>query len=279
MTHFKGRVAVVTGAASGIGRELALLLADRGSDLALCDIDENGLKEVSDAVLARQRRCFSQVVDVSNRDAVERFAADATAYFNGQIHFVFNNAGVALRATVEDMDYDDFEWVMNINFWGVVYGTKAFLPVLKTMEHAHLVNVSSVFGLIGVPTQSAYNAAKFAVRGFTESLHEELLAEKSPVRVSCVHPGGIKTAIARNGRIRPMTIFNEHTDPTHEFDTRLARTSPTRAARVILDGVVADNPRILIGLDAHGIDWSQRLFPALYQRVLATAFRRGLDKQ
>lgn len=279
MTHFKGRVAVVTGAASGIGRELALLLADRGCDLALCDIDEQGLNDVVDLVKGKGRRCFVSQVDVSNRQAVEQFAAEVAAHFDGRIHFVFNNAGVALRATVEDMEYADFEWVMNINFWGVVYGTKAFLPVLKKMDHAHLVNISSVFGLIGVPTQSAYNAAKFAVRGFTESLREELLAEESTVHVSCVHPGGIKTAIARNGRIRPMTIFSERSDPTQDFDTRMARTSPAHAARVILDGVESNNPRILIGLDAHGIDWAQRIFPAFYQRVLATAFRRGVDKQ
>jgi len=275
MTQFKERVAVVTGAASGIGRHLALELARRGADLAICDIDQSGLEETHAQVESLGQKCFSSIVDVSRREDLKSFRDEVLEFFEGRVHLLFNNAGVALRSTVEDMDYDDLEWLMGINFWGVVYGTKLFLPVMKEMEDAHIINISSVFGLIGVPTQSGYNASKFAVRGFTESLRQEMLMEGARVQVSCVHPGGIQTPIARNGRMRELKAYSEKTNVEDEFD-KLARTTPQRAAQIILDGVRANNPRILVGMDAVGMDWGQRIFPRIHHGFVVRAFKRNL---
>src|SRR5262249_3300471 len=191
---------------------------------------------------------------------------------HGAVHLVVNNAGVALSATVEEMTYDDLAWLLGINFWGVVHGTKAFLPHLLRADEGHVVNISSVFGLIGVPSQSAYNASKFAVRGYTEALRQEL--EGTNVRVTCVHPGGVKTNIVRNGR----TVRNtngEMIDPetmARGFDA-MARTSPEKAANIIWSGVLANDPRVLVGTDAHIIDFVQRLFPTGYPKLFRRTMR------
>jgi short-subunit dehydrogenase len=186
-----------------------------------------------------------------------------------------NNAGVALGATVDAMSYEDFEWLMNIDFWGVVYGTKAFLPHLKASGDGHIVNVSSVFGLISVPSQSAYNAAKFAVRGFSDTLRMELEIEGAPVSVTTIHPGGIKTNIARNARMDPSVtgLAGDAEKARRDFE-RVFITSPEKAARQILAAVRRDRRRALIGPDAKGIDLVSRLPAALYQTVLARAARR-----
>src|SRR3954469_19721045 len=194
MKAFQGRVAAITGAGSGIGRALARELAARGTHLALSDIDDVGLAETVTLCEGAGVKVTSQRVDVADRDAVYAWA-DQVVADHGTVNFIFNNAGVALGATVEAMSYTDFEWLMGINFWGVVHGTKAFLPHLRASGEGHVVNMSSVFGLISVPAQSAYNASKFAVRGFTDALRMELDAEGSAVSATTVHPGGVKTNI------------------------------------------------------------------------------------
>jgi NAD(P)-dependent dehydrogenase (short-subunit alcohol dehydrogenase family) len=262
---FNGRVAAVTGAASGIGRALAVELGRRGAHLALCDIDEIGLVETVALCEGRGVKVTSQRVDVADRDAVHAWA-DRVVIDHGKVNLIFNNAGVALGATVEAMSYDDFEWLMNINFWGVVHGTKAFLPHLTAAGEGHIVNVSSVFGLISVPSQSAYNAAKFGVRGFTEALRIELDMAKCGVSCTTVHPGGIKTNIARNARL-------DDERGRDDFD-KVARTSPEKAARQILAAVARNRRRTLIGLDAKAIDVVSRFPAGLYQRVLAIGATR-----
>lgn len=268
MKNLSDRVAVVTGAGSGIGRALAVQLAESGCKLALSDINEQGLAETVTLAEQAGAEVFSEKLDVADRDAVYAHADKVKAHF-GRVNLVFNNAGVAVGATVEDTSYEDFEWLMGINFWGVVYGTKAFLPMLKEAGEGHIVNVSSVFGLIGVPTQSAYNAAKFAVRGFTESLRQELEIERSPVSCSCVHPGGIKTNIARAARMTDVSkITGSSAEQATEDFEKMFRTTPEEAASTIIKGVRDNKRRILIGSDALAIDTMQRLLPTSYQRLM-----------
>ncbi|GAA5125844.1 SDR family NAD(P)-dependent oxidoreductase [Alloalcanivorax gelatiniphagus] len=268
MKDFNDKVAVVTGAGSGIGRALAQQLAAAGARLALSDINETALRDTARDLGLGKDRLITEAFDVADRDAVYAFAERVAGHF-GAVHLVINNAGVALGATVEDVSYEDFEWLMGINFWGVVYGTKAFLPHLKRAQEGHIVNVSSVFGLIGVPTQSAYNAAKFAVRGFTESLRQELEIEGGQVSCTTVHPGGIKTNIARNARMADgmERITGDPEKARRDFE-KMFRTTPEEAARTILKGVRGNKRRVLIGSDARAIDSMQRLMPTAYQRIM-----------
>ena len=265
MNDFRGRVAAITGAGSGIGRALARDLAERGAHLALSDIDEETLAETVGLCEGAAVKVTSTRVDVADRDAVFAWADDVVAQ-HGAVHLVVNNAGVALVSSIEAMTFDDFEWLMNINFWGVVNGTKAFLPHLKAAGEGHIVNMSSVFGLISIPTQSAYNAAKFAVRGFTDALRIELDAERSGVSCTTVHPGGIKTNIARLARVDPSAAAMA--DAADGFD-KIAMTTPDKAARQILAAVERDRRRVLVGPDAKAIDLIARLPAGLYQTVLA----------
>jgi NAD(P)-dependent dehydrogenase (short-subunit alcohol dehydrogenase family) len=268
MKDFTGRVAAITGAGSGIGRALANALARRGAHVALSDIDDTGLAETVAQCEGFGVKITSEHLDVADRDAVYAWADHVVAEHGG-VNLIINNAGVALGATVESMSYEDFEWLMNINFWGVVYGTKAFLPYLKLAGEGHIVNLSSVFGLISVPSQSAYNAAKFAVRGFTDTLRMELEIEGANVSVTTVHPGGIKTNIARNARMDP-SIRDLAGDPERaaaEFE-RAFITSPEKAAEQILAAVRRDRRRALIGPDAKAIDLVSRLPAGLYQSIL-----------
>ncbi len=278
MRSFNGRVAAITGAGSGIGRALAEALAGRGASLALSDIDETGLAETVVLCEGRGVKITSQRVDVTDRDAMHAWAQQVVDD-HGAVNLIFNNAGVGLGATVEAMSYDDFEWLMGINFWGVVHGTKAFLPHLKAAGEGHIVNLSSVFGLISVPAQSAYNAAKFGVRGFTDALRMELEIEDCGVSCTTVHPGGIRTNIAKNARMDPSVLgLNGDTDRARlEFD-KVARTSPERAARLILAAVEHNRRRALIGPDAKAIDLISRLPAGLYQRVIVRGARRRRDR-
>ena len=264
MKDLTNKIAVVTGAASGIGRALSLQLADHGCHLAIADIDKEGLEETVALVKAKGSRCSSHIVDVGSRESVEGFAKDVVAEY-GAVHLLINNAGVTLIERVEKIEYHDFEWIMQINFWGVVYGTKAFLPVMGEQSEAHIVNVSSLFGLMALPLQSAYNASKFAVRGFTEALKMELAA--STVRVSCVHPGGIKTSITKNSRVGADALENSK-EQLHEDFQNKALTTPEKAAAAIMKGVLTNKRRILIGPDAKIGDWIVRHFPATYERVM-----------
>jgi len=268
MKDFQNKVAVITGAGSGIGRALARDLAAAGARLALSDVNQVGLQETADSLGLGSDRLITEAFDVADRDAFYAFAERVTGHF-GAAHLVFNNAGVALGATVEEMSYEDFEWLMGINFWGVVHGTKAFLPHLKAAGEGHIVNVSSVFGLIGVPTQSAYNAAKFAVRGFTEALRQELEMEGGRVSCTSVHPGGIKTNIARNARMGAgVEKITGDVDKARRDFEKMFRTTPEEASQTILKGVKGNKRRVLIGSDARAIDSMQRLMPTAYQRIM-----------
>jgi NAD(P)-dependent dehydrogenase (short-subunit alcohol dehydrogenase family) len=273
---FTGRVAAITGAGSGIGRALAQDLAQRGAHLALSDIDEVGLAETVGLCEGSGIKVTSQRLDVADRHAMYSWA-DQVVEDHGKVNLIFNNAGVALGATVESESYEDFEWLMNINFWGVVYGTKAFLPHLKAAGEGHIVNLSSVFGLLSIPSQSAYNAAKFGVRGFTDSLRMELEIERSSVSCTTVHPGGIKTNIARNARMDESVtaLTGDAEEAVRQFD-RMLFTSPKKAARQILSAVQANHRRALIGPDAKVFDLISRLPAGLYQNVLirGARFRR-----
>ena len=265
MTFVAGGVAVVTGAGSGIGRALAQRLAAAGSTLALADIDQAGLSETLASLPGRTAEVTTHVVDVSDEAAVRAFAEDVLAR-HGRVTLLINNAGVALLGTFEEISLDDFRWLMNINFWGTVYGVKHFLPALKREPRAHIVNLSSVLGLVGMTGQSAYAASKFAVRGFTETLRHEL--EGTSVFVSCVHPGGIRTPIAKHARLGTNAPKSLREEAISRF-ARLTPTSPEMAAQRILDGVERREPRILIGRDARQIDLLQRFRPATYWKSLA----------
>ena len=273
-SRYSGATAVVTGAASGIGRALAVELAKRGANLAISDVNDTGLSET--ASLAQSAASGVKVstfhLDVADRQAVLAHAGEVASEF-GQVNLVFNNAGVAVAATVEETTWEDFDWLMGINFWGVVHGTKAFLPHLIESGDGTIVNISSVFGFIGVPSQSAYNSAKFAVRGFTEALRQEMLMEDKPVSVHCVHPGGIRTNIARSARV-PVDSDVDKDQMAKDFE-RIARTSPERAARTILRGIDRGKPRILVGPDADLINGFERFLGARYEGILARLAKRS----
>ena len=267
MKSFENKVAAITGAGSGIGRALAVELGRQKCNVALSDVNEPRLRDTVEQVRGLGVQVTSQRVDVADREAVYAWA-DQVVDTHGKVNLVFNNAGVALASTVEGMSYGDFEWLMDVNFWGVVYGTKAFLPHLKASGDGHVINVSSVFGLAGIPSQSAYNSAKFAVRGFTESLRQELDMMSCGVSASSVHPGGIKTGIARSSRIDPSVrdLGISDTDSRERFEKTFITGADT-AARAILGGVRRNQRRILVGPDARVFDWVVRLLPSTYQRI------------
>ncbi|QDG53473.1 SDR family NAD(P)-dependent oxidoreductase [Persicimonas caeni] len=273
MEQFEDKVVAVTGAAGGIGRALAIEFARRGAHLAVSDVDEQGLKETAAMVRTYDVEAHAKTVDVADREAVYAWAEEVVEEF-GRVNVIVNNAGVACTASVEDLSYEDFEWLMGINFWGVVYGTKAFLPHLRASGEGHVVNISSVFGLIAQPSQSAYNAAKFAVRGFTESLRAELEYEGAPVSATSVHPGGVKTNIARSGRFADTGALERSPDEIiEEFERKLARLSPEGAALQIIEAVRKDERRVLVGTDAQIIDLVQRLMPSGYVGALVKLLR------
>jgi short-subunit dehydrogenase len=269
MTAIPGNAAAITGAAGGIGRALALELAARGCDLALADRDEAGLATLAAEIArAHPRKVTVHTVDVGVPSEIQAFA-QAAAAAHPALNIVINNAGVALMGMFDEVDQAQMEWLININFWGVVHGTRAFLPHLSKQPEAHIVNLSSIFGIIAPPGQTAYAAAKFAVRGFSESLRHELAMAGSPVRLSVVHPGGVATNIARNSRPGVgMTDNARRAQSIERFDA-VAKTTPAAAAQRIIQGVEKNQPRILIGNDARYMDLLQRFRPATYWAVLA----------
>ncbi len=267
---FAGKVAVVTGAGSGIGQALALELARSGARVAISDVDTEGLAATEERLRAIGADYRSDRLDVTEREAFAEYAAAVADHF-GRVNQVYNNAGIAYAGDIEKTSFKDFERLMDVDYWGVVNGTKLFLPYLIASGDGHVINISSVFGLFSVPGQAAYNAAKFAVRGFTEALRQEMLLAGHPVKVTTVHPGGIKTGIARN-----MTVAEglDRDEIARTFDTRMASTTPEKAARVILDGVRRNKARVLVGTDAKVLDLIVRVTGSGYQRLFTTVLRR-----
>jgi short-subunit dehydrogenase len=277
MTMIPGAAVAVTGAASGIGRALAKELAARGADLALADRDEAGLAETA-AEIGLARKVTTHRVDVSDPAQVLSFAAAATAA-HPMLNILINNAGVALLGQFTEIEQSQMEWLMNINFWGVVHATRAFLPHLARQREAHVVNLSSIFGIVAPPGQTAYCASKFAVRGFSESLRHELEADNSPVRVSVVHPGGVATNIARNARSGSAKVDNAQRAEAIDRFAKVATKSPAVAAARIIDGIERNKPRILIGSDARFLDLVQRLRPSTYWGPIAKQIDRRANKK
>ncbi|HVN64651.1 MAG TPA: SDR family NAD(P)-dependent oxidoreductase [Candidatus Binataceae bacterium] len=279
MKSFDHKIAAITGAGSGIGRALALDLARQNCALALSDINEKVLAETAALITPHQVKMTTCKVDVADRTAVHAWA-DRVVRDHAGVNLIFNNAGVAHAGAIEDTDYADYEWIMGINFWGVVYGTKAFLPHLKKSGDGHIVNVSSIFGIFAQPAMSAYNASKFAVRGFTESLRQELDLMKCGVSATCVHPGGIKTNIAINARMTGsmLDIAKQDEQSRKEATERLFRTPPEKAAQRILAGVRRNARRVLIGPDAAVLDKMQRMLPTSYQRLVTASVRLARAK-
>jgi short-subunit dehydrogenase len=268
MSFLSSGVAVVTGAGSGIGRALAQQLAAAGSALALADIDKAGLQQTGQSLAKSTARVTTHIVDVAKEDNVKSFAGEVQTQ-HGRATLLINNAGTSLHGNFDEISLDDFRAIMDINFWGTVYGAKYFLPMLRREPRAHIVSLSSVFGIIAPAGQVPYAASKFAVRGFTEALRHEL--EGSAVFVSCVHPGGTRTAIARHSRLGAAASAAKREENIARFE-RLARTPPEKAAAVILRGVERREPRILIGIDAYQIDFLQRLRPSSYWKLLTKKF-------
>ena len=271
MKSFKNKVAAVTGAGSGIGQAIAIALAKQGCHLALSDFSETGLAKTVELLAPYSVKVTTQKVDVAKRDEVATWAK-AVVDEHGQVNLIFNNAGVAIGSTAEGVSYEDLEWLIGINFWGVVYGTKEFLPYLKQSGDGHIINISSMFGLTAQPTQIAYNASKFAVRGFTESLRQELDMQNAGVSATCVHPGGIRTNIAKAARMN-NSVQSLGMDPLKSQDAfdKLLRTPADDAAQQILEAVRKDRRRLLIGADAKAVDVIQRILPQGYQKIFAAA--------
>ncbi|HXB80290.1 MAG TPA: SDR family NAD(P)-dependent oxidoreductase [Bradyrhizobium sp.] len=282
MTAIRGAAAAVTGAASGIGRALAIELAARGCDLALADRDEAGLQTVAAEIAkAHSRKVSVHRVDVGERTGIADFATAAIAA-HPSLNILINNAGAALLGNFHEIDQAEMEWLFNINFWGVVHSTRAFLPHLATRPAAHIVNISSIYGIVAPPGQTAYSSAKFAVRGFSESLRHELQVADSPVRLSVVHPGGVLTNIARNMRMGTGVSDNERRAQAIDWFDQFAGTTPKDAALRIIRGVEKNEPRILIGGDARFLDLLQRFRPATYWRVMARRvekMRKAMEKK
>jgi len=270
MEGFAGKVAVVTGAGSGIGQALALELGRSGAKLAISDVDLEGLAVTEARLKAIGAPVKADRLDVTEREAFELYADAVKAHF-GKVNQIYNNAGIAFAGDIEVSQFKDIEKVMDVDFWGVVNGTKVFLPHLIESGDGHIINVSSVFGLFAVPGQAAYNAAKFAVRGFTEALRQEMQVAGHPVKVTTVHPGGIKTNIARN-----MTAVDgvDKDELANTFDKKLANTTPEKAARIILEAVRKNKARVLVGPDATALDLIVRITGSGYQRLFSTVMSR-----
>jgi len=280
MKNFKNKVAAITGAASGMGRTLAVELARRGCHLSLSDVNEAGLSET--AQMARQHgvKVTTTKLDVANRDAVFAWA-DQTATDHGQVNLIFNNAGVSLTVNLDVVKQSDFDWIMGINFWGVVYGTQAFLPHLKKSGDGHVINTSSLFGLMAVPTQGTYNATKFAVRGYTEALRMELELAGVPVSATCVHPGGIATNIAKAGKFDDSMerVAGVSIDKQRKMaDKMISTTTAESAALQILKAVENNERRVLVGPDARALDKLVRLMGSAYQVLIIRRLRRMRSK-
>jgi NADP-dependent 3-hydroxy acid dehydrogenase YdfG len=272
MEGFAGKVAVVTGAGSGIGQALAVELAGSGAKLAISDVDAEGLAQTEERIRTISAPVKSDRLDVTEREAFLAYADAVNEHF-GKVNQIYNNAGIAFIGDIEVSQFKDIERVMDVDFWGVVNGTKAFLPHLITSGDGHIVNISSIFGLFSMPGQGAYNAAKFAVRGFSEALRQEMVLAEHPVKVTTVHPGVIKTGIARNMLTAEGVDAGEL---VRSFDKRRTAASPQRAARTILAGVRKNKARVLVGTDAKVLDLIVRVTASGYQRLVPTVVSRAM---
>ncbi len=276
MKNLDNAVVVITGAGGGMGREMSLIAARQGALLAISDWNEQALAETVDLVKAAgARELRSDVVDVSEREDVATWAAAVAEQF-GRVNMLVNNAGVSMSGDFEDMSYDEFDWIVGVNFDGVVNGTKEFLPHLIASGDAHLVNISSLFGLISMPGQAAYNATKYAVRGLTEALREEMLINGHNVAVTCVHPGGIKTGISRNGR---KTKSQDADALDKLFDEKLAKMPAEKAAQIIISSALKRRARVLVGLDAHALHTFAKFAGSRYQDVVARAYPKVTSRR
>jgi NADP-dependent 3-hydroxy acid dehydrogenase YdfG len=262
---FRGKVAAITGAGSGMGQAIARSLASQGCHIALSDINEANLQQTADSLSKYDVKISIHPLDVADRAAVESFAEDVIAN-HGQVHMVFNNAGVSVTDSVEHMSYDDMEWLMNINFWGVIYGIKSFLPHLQRVDDAHIINTSSIFGTIAVPSQSIYNASKFAVKGYTFALRQELA--DTHINVSCVQPGGVKTGIISSSRYVPQDNASATKEEFSEQFESMAQLTSEQAAEQILRGVLKNKAQILVGKDAKLAALIERILPTAYQKLI-----------
>jgi len=277
MKNFKNKVAAITGAGSGMGQQLAILLAKAGCHLSISDVNEKGLAETVELVKPYGVRVTSKKVNVAKVEEMRAWATE-TVQNHGSVNMIFNNAGVALGSTVEGASYEELEWIMGINYWGVVYGTKEFLPHIKKTGDGHIINTSSLFGLTAQPTQSAYNSTKFAVRGFTESLRQELDYEKCGVSALSVHPGGIRTNIANDAKVNEsLKTLGMDPDKSTKVFNKFLRKPAEEAAQEILDAVLKDKRRLLIGNDAKILDLVQRILPTGYQKI--TSFGAKMSKK
>jgi len=278
MTQVSGAACLVTGAASGIGKALARELVAGGCDVAIADRDVAGLKALAGELEALTGGKVSMhAVDVADRGQMQALAQEVVST-HPTLNILINNAGVALFGQFHELELADIEWLININFWGVVYGTRFLLPHLARQREAHIVNLSSIFGIIAPPGQTAYSAAKFAVRGLSEALRHELDMVRSPVRLSVVHPGGVATSIAHNSRVGALVHDKRGRVEMIEGFERLVETTPQAAARRIITGIERNEPRILIGADARRADLVQRLLPASYWKVIARRLERALRR-
>ncbi|HLA36706.1 MAG TPA: SDR family NAD(P)-dependent oxidoreductase [Rhodocyclaceae bacterium] len=267
MKNFKGKTVVISGAASGIGRALALQFAERGAKLLLADIDAQGLETIVAALRAKNVECHGVPTDTGREEAIVHLAAECSRLLGGA-DIVINNAGVTLVSPVQSLTTADAEWLMNINFWGVVHGCRAFLPQLRTRPEALLVNISSIFAMVSVPTQSIYNASKAAVRGFSDALREELRGTR--VGVLCVHPGGIRTNIANKARIVDASMIAPDAETMCANFQQIARTTAEEAAAAIIKAIEHGKTRLLIGADAKMFDYLYRLAPTYSSKILNT---------
>ena len=274
MQGFAGKVAAVTGAGSGIGQALAIELGRSGASVAISDVDTDGLAITEQRLKSIGAPVKSDRIDVTERERFLLYADEVKERF-GKVNQIYNNAGIAYSGDVDITPFKDIEKVMDVDYWGVVNGTKAFLPHLIASGDGHVINISSVFGIFSVPGQAAYNSAKFAVRGFTEAMRMEMILAKHPVKVTCVHPGGIKTAIARNSTAAEGL---DAASMAEWFDTKMARTSPEKAAQIILEAVAKNKAKVLVGADAKVIDVIIRASGASYQRAITALSGRFMPK-
>jgi len=266
LKHIRGKVAAITGAASGLGRALAVMLANEGCNIAISDVDEHNLNKTAELAAPAGMKVTTHLVDVSVRERVYQYAKDVVDQHGG-VHIIINNAGVLLCDSIEDISYENMEWLMNINFWGAVYGSKAFLPYLKQQPEGHIVNISSAFGFFTKPFVSAYCASKFAVRGFTETLIQEMRATR--IKVSCAYPGGLKTGLVRNARyIKSESAHLTRDERVAEFH-HFCVTTPESAAKTIIKGIKKNRNRILIGPDARLFDLLTRTIPVIHTKIWA----------